>query len=61
MAELQSKWVARVLSGKILLPTEEDMMKSVQDIYHEMEENGLPESCALSLRPLQVVTSVYFS
>jgi hypothetical protein len=47
-------WVARVLSGKILLPKEEEMMESVQNIYHEMEKNGLPKSCALSLRPLQV-------
>ncbi|KAL1301120.1 hypothetical protein HN51_045758 [Arachis hypogaea] len=53
MAELQSKWMARVLSGKILLPTEDMMMKSIEDIYHEMEENGLPKTCSLSLRPLQ--------
>ncbi|WJX87227.1 aliphatic glucosinolate S-oxygenase [Trifolium repens] len=54
IVELQAMWVARVLSGKILLPTEEEMMQSVQNIYHEMEKNGLPKSCALSLRPLQV-------
>ncbi|XP_061362203.1 flavin-containing monooxygenase FMO GS-OX-like 4 [Gastrolobium bilobum] len=54
IVELQSMWVARVLSGKILLPTEEEMMDSVQYIYQEMEKNGLPKSCALSLRPLQV-------
>ncbi|KAK7405497.1 hypothetical protein VNO78_06848 [Psophocarpus tetragonolobus] len=43
-----------VLSGKILLPTEVEMMDSIQDIYRQMEKNGLPQSCTLSLRPLQV-------
>ncbi|KAK7283909.1 hypothetical protein RIF29_13658 [Crotalaria pallida] len=54
LAELQAKWVAKVLSGEILLPTEKEMMDSVQDIYLEMEKNALPKTCALSLRPLQV-------
>ncbi|XP_027355579.1 flavin-containing monooxygenase FMO GS-OX5-like [Abrus precatorius] len=53
IVELQSIYVSRVLSGKILLPTEEEMMDSVQDIYGEMEKNDLSKSCALSLRPLQ--------
>ncbi|RDX63631.1 Flavin-containing monooxygenase FMO GS-OX5, partial [Mucuna pruriens] len=54
IAELQSMYIARVLSGKIILPTKEEMMDSVQNMYQEMEKNGLPKSCALSLRPLQV-------
>ncbi|MED6146480.1 hypothetical protein PIB30_034802 [Stylosanthes scabra] len=53
IVELQAKWVARVLSGKILLPTQDMMMKSIEDIYHEMEEKELPKTCSLALRPLQ--------
>nr|CAB3486813.1 unnamed protein product [Digitaria exilis] len=39
--ELQSKWVARVLSVRgAALPSEEDMLASVQEHYREMEEAG---------------------
>ncbi|WJX92943.1 aliphatic glucosinolate S-oxygenase [Trifolium repens] len=51
--ELQAKWVTRVLSGKILLPTEEEMMESVKDIYRFMEENVLPKRHTHSIRPFQ--------
>ncbi|KAK2407362.1 Flavin-binding monooxygenase family protein [Trifolium repens] len=51
--ELQAKWVARVLSGKVLLPTEEEMMESVKDIYRFMEENALPKRHTHSIRPFQ--------
>ncbi|KAK6920299.1 Flavin monooxygenase-like [Dillenia turbinata] len=33
IAELQSKWVAKVLSGKLLLPSKEEMTTSVQQLY----------------------------
>ena len=42
--ELQSKWLAHVLSGKVLLPTEEEMMSDVENYYHHMEETGVPKS-----------------
>ncbi|KAK7323352.1 hypothetical protein VNO77_26823 [Canavalia gladiata] len=42
MTDLQCKWVARVLSGKVLLPTEKEMMDSVKEYYQEMETNGFP-------------------
>jgi hypothetical protein len=57
--ELQAKWVARVLSGKILLPTEEEMMESVKDIYRIMEENALPKHYTHSIRPFQVCAFVF--
>ena len=57
--ELQAKWVARVLSGKVLLPTEEEMMESVKDIYRVMEENALPKRYTHSIRPFQVCTFVF--
>ncbi|XP_010264400.1 PREDICTED: flavin-containing monooxygenase FMO GS-OX-like 5 [Nelumbo nucifera] len=42
-AELQSKWIAQVLSGKVLLPEEEEMMASVEEFYQRMEEMGRPK------------------
>lgn len=43
MTELQCKWVARVLSGKVLLPTQEEMMAYVEEYYQQMEKNGFPK------------------
>ena len=57
--ELQAKWIARVLSGKVLLPDEEEMMESIKDFYQSMEENGLPKRQTHSLRPLQVCTLIF--
>ncbi|CAI9263994.1 unnamed protein product [Lactuca saligna] len=41
--ELQSRWIAHVLSGKILLPSEDEMSSDVKHYYQEMKENGLLE------------------
>ncbi|CAL4932195.1 unnamed protein product [Urochloa decumbens] len=41
--ELESKWVAAVLSGRATLPSEEDMMAAVRDHYLQMEEEGRPK------------------
>ncbi|TKY49679.1 Flavin-containing monooxygenase FMO GS-OX 3 [Spatholobus suberectus] len=43
MTDLQCKWVARVLSGKVLLPTEKEMMAYVEDYYQQMEKDGFPK------------------
>ncbi|KAK1420133.1 hypothetical protein QVD17_21483 [Tagetes erecta] len=48
-AELQSKWIARALSGKLSLPSETEMLRNVEQIYHEMEVNGIPKSYTHSL------------
>ncbi|XP_047147691.1 flavin-containing monooxygenase FMO GS-OX-like 1 isoform X2 [Vigna umbellata] len=42
MTELQCKWVARVLSGKVLLPTEKEMMAYVEEYYQQIEKDGFP-------------------
>ena len=47
--ELQSKWAAIVISGKILLPSEEDMLAEVHEQYRELDENGFPKSLTHSL------------
>jgi hypothetical protein len=38
--ELESKWVAALLSGLATLPSEEDMMADVQEDYQRMEDAG---------------------
>ncbi|XVF33527.1 hypothetical protein REPUB_Repub17cG0176300 [Reevesia pubescens] len=43
MIELQAKWVAKVLSGKVELPTQEEMAYSVQELYNQMEKTGWPK------------------
>ena len=53
--ELQSKWLAHVLSGKVLLPTEEEMMSDVENYYHHMEETGVPKSFTHVLPPNEVL------
>ncbi|XP_021721721.1 flavin-containing monooxygenase FMO GS-OX-like 5 [Chenopodium quinoa] len=41
--ELQSKWVAGVLSGRLSLPSEEKMMEDVEAFYSELEAKGIPK------------------
>ncbi|TVU31749.1 hypothetical protein EJB05_23447, partial [Eragrostis curvula] len=41
--ELQSKWVAGVLSGWIKLPSEDEMMKDVKTFYLSLEAWGWPK------------------
>ncbi|KAL6642720.1 hypothetical protein ACP70R_020901 [Stipagrostis hirtigluma subsp. patula] len=41
--ELESKWVAAVLSGRVELPSEEGMLAAVQEHYRRMEEAGRPK------------------
>ncbi|KAM0924120.1 hypothetical protein ACQ4PT_005108 [Festuca glaucescens] len=38
--ETQARWVAQVLSGKRTLPTEEEMLRSVEEYYHAREIAG---------------------
>ncbi|XP_047972661.1 flavin-containing monooxygenase FMO GS-OX-like 7 isoform X1 [Salvia hispanica] len=39
----QAKWVARILSGKVWLPSEEEMETEVRQHYQLMEEKGIPK------------------
>ncbi|KAK8587902.1 hypothetical protein V6N13_086863 [Hibiscus sabdariffa] len=41
--ELQAKWVAKVLSGTVELPSQESMVSSVEELYSKMEKAGLPK------------------
>ncbi|KAE8734471.1 Flavin-containing monooxygenase FMO GS-OX-like 3 [Hibiscus syriacus] len=48
--ELQAKWVAKVLSGTVELPSREAMMSSVEELYSKMEKAGLPKHHTHSLQ-----------
>ncbi|KAJ7982337.1 Flavin-containing monooxygenase [Quillaja saponaria] len=52
--ELQSKWVAHVLSGKVLLPDEKEMMTDVERYYQRMGEHGLPKHYTHDLPPNEI-------
>ncbi|CAA0806041.1 Flavin-containing monooxygenase FMO GS-OX-like 3 [Striga hermonthica] len=43
MVDLQAKWIAHVLSGKVNLPSEEEMMAEVEDHYRFLDEKGIPK------------------
>ncbi|XP_027106488.1 flavin-containing monooxygenase FMO GS-OX5-like [Coffea arabica] len=43
MIEVQAKWVASVLSGKVVLPPKEEMLHDVEQHYRLLEENRIPK------------------
>ncbi|XP_022857925.1 flavin-containing monooxygenase FMO GS-OX5-like, partial [Olea europaea var. sylvestris] len=43
MVEFQARWVASVLSGKVLIPSEEEMLIDIEKHYQHMEEAGRPK------------------
>jgi hypothetical protein len=40
--ESQAMWIAQLLSGKKVLPSWEEMMKSIKEFYQSREEAGIP-------------------
>lgn len=49
--ELESKWVARVLSGRVALPSKEGMLVTVREHYRRMEASGKPRRHTHVLMP----------
>ncbi|XP_044487618.1 flavin-containing monooxygenase FMO GS-OX-like 4 isoform X2 [Mangifera indica] len=43
MFELQSKWIAGALSGRIMLPSQEEMMEDTKSFYSMLEASGIPK------------------
>ncbi|XP_043810291.1 flavin-containing monooxygenase FMO GS-OX-like 4 isoform X2 [Manihot esculenta] len=43
MFEFQSKWIAGVLSGRIALPLQEEMMEDIEDFYRSLEASNFPK------------------
>ncbi|KAH7659470.1 Flavin monooxygenase FMO protein [Dioscorea alata] len=52
--QLQSKWIAHVLSSKVALPSEETMMASVEAYYQELERVGQPKHHTHFLHPNEI-------
>ncbi|KAK8478467.1 hypothetical protein V6N13_146478 [Hibiscus sabdariffa] len=52
--ELQARWVAKVLSGTVELPSQKAMSSSVEELYGEMEKKGLPKNHTHSLMEAEV-------
>ncbi|KAI5082142.1 hypothetical protein GOP47_0001885 [Adiantum capillus-veneris] len=44
LMQLQSKWIAKALSGKVLLPSTEQMSEDVEEFYKNLEAKGIPKS-----------------
>ncbi|KAG9452377.1 hypothetical protein H6P81_005281 [Aristolochia fimbriata] len=53
-AELQAKWLGQILADKVTLPTEEDMLASVNEYYSDMEEMGKPKHHTHVLYPFEL-------
>ncbi|XP_077235943.1 flavin-containing monooxygenase FMO GS-OX-like 3 isoform X2 [Tasmannia lanceolata] len=53
--ELQSKWVACVLSGRIALPSQEEMMEDVKSFYRQLEAAGCPKRYTHNMSDYQVM------
>ncbi|GAB2274134.1 hypothetical protein Dimus_008906 [Dionaea muscipula] len=54
LMELQSKWIASALSGKIALPSQEKMMNDVKVFYSSLEAAGIPKRYTHNLRGYQL-------
>ncbi|TXG51107.1 hypothetical protein EZV62_023631 [Acer yangbiense] len=51
--ELQSKWIAGVLSGRIMLPSQQEMMEDVKAFYSKLEASGKPKRYTHNIKDYQ--------
>ncbi|CAI9771539.1 unnamed protein product [Fraxinus pennsylvanica] len=51
--EYQTKWIAGVLSGRILLPSTEEMMADTEAFYSSLEASGIPKRYTHNLSDYQ--------
>ena len=56
MFEIQSKWVAAVLSRRVTLPTEDKMMEDISAWYASLDAVGIPKRYTHKLGKIQVST-----
>ena len=59
LVELQSKWVAGVLSGWIKLPSKDEMMEDVKAFYSKLQACGWPKRYTHNLSKCQVDVCEY--
>ncbi|KAL2348139.1 hypothetical protein Fmac_002139 [Flemingia macrophylla] len=53
MLELQSKWIARILSNRIELPLKEDMAEDIEAFYTSLDATGFPKRYTHNMGLLQ--------
>ncbi|CAJ1928365.1 unnamed protein product [Sphenostylis stenocarpa] len=53
MFELQSKWIAGILSNRIALPSKEDMAEDIEAFYSSLEASGTPKRYTHNMDILQ--------
>ncbi|XP_016651230.1 PREDICTED: flavin-containing monooxygenase FMO GS-OX-like 5 isoform X1 [Prunus mume] len=51
--ELQSKWIAGLLSNRIALPSKEEMMEDIKAFYSLLEASGIPKRYTQNLGDCQ--------
>ncbi|XP_023643007.1 flavin-containing monooxygenase FMO GS-OX2 isoform X1 [Capsella rubella] len=56
MFEIQSKWVASVLSGRFTLPSQDKMMEDIISSYETLDALSLPKRYTHKLGKIQVLT-----
>lgn len=54
--EVQARWVAQVLSNKRLLPSWDDMMKSIEELYNALDLAGVPKHKTHDIASFEVTT-----
>ena len=54
---MQAKWVAQVLSGRVALPTQQEMEADMEAFYELLKEKGIP----MRYTHCQVPTSCFIS
>lgn len=54
LCELQSKWIAGVLSGRISLPSKEDMNADIEAFYSSMGDSRIPKRYTHNMDDYQV-------
>jgi len=58
--ESQGKWIAQLLSGKKVLPSYQEMMKSIEEFYHSKETAGIPKRHTHEIEDFEVKVSFWF-
>ncbi|TKY70848.1 Flavin-containing monooxygenase FMO GS-OX 5 [Spatholobus suberectus] len=53
MIELQSKWIAGILSNRIALPSKEEMTEDIEAFYSSLEASGTPKRYTHHMGPVQ--------
>jgi len=59
MFELQSKWIAGILSNRIALPSKEEMVEDIEVFYSSLEATGTPKRYTHNMALLQVASKPF--